>query len=88
MARLRPAFPKSHDQPHVDDLRVLSGMIVFNRNGLRCTEGMRTGQDRLQALEALEVRGKRQCSECSHEHGIFARIMVARPRKAQTRRRS
>ena len=35
MARLRPYFPKSHGAPHVDDRRVLSGIILINRNGLR-----------------------------------------------------
>jgi transposase len=34
MARLRPFLPKSHDRPRVDDRRVLSGIIFFNRNGL------------------------------------------------------
>jgi hypothetical protein len=27
-------------------------------------------------MEALEVSGKRHWSECSHERGIFARMMV------------
>ncbi len=35
MARLQPYFPKSHGRPRVDDRRVLSGIIVVNRNGLR-----------------------------------------------------
>jgi len=35
MARLRPYFPKSHDKPRVDDRCVVSGIILFNRNGLR-----------------------------------------------------
>lgn len=35
MARLRPFFPKSHGRPRVDDLRVSSGIILINRNGLR-----------------------------------------------------
>ena len=35
MARLRPFFPNSHGRPRVDDLRVLSGIIFINRNGLR-----------------------------------------------------
>ena len=35
IARLRPFFPKSHGKPRVDDLRVLSGVIFINRNGLR-----------------------------------------------------
>lgn len=35
MARLRPYFPKSHGKSRVDDRRVLSGIIVVNRNGFR-----------------------------------------------------
>ncbi len=35
MARLRPYFPKSRGRARVDDLRVLSGIIFINRNGLR-----------------------------------------------------
>ena len=35
MARLEPVFSKSHGRPHVDDRRVLSGIIFINRNGLR-----------------------------------------------------
>ena len=35
MARLQPFFPKSHGKQRVDDLCVLSGIIFFNRNGLR-----------------------------------------------------
>ncbi|MEY8827875.1 transposase [Sedimentitalea sp. XS_ASV28] len=34
MARLRPFFPRSHGKPRVDDRRVLSGIILINRNGL------------------------------------------------------
>ena len=35
MARLQPFSPKSHGKPCVDDRRLLSGIIFFNRNGLR-----------------------------------------------------
>ena len=35
MARLKPFFPLSHGVPRVDDKRVLSGIILINRNGLR-----------------------------------------------------
>jgi transposase len=41
MARLQPCFPKSHGRQRVDDRRVLSGIIVVNRNGrrmVRCAE--------------------------------------------------
>lgn len=35
MARLEPYSPRSHGRPRVDDRRVLSGIILVNRNGLR-----------------------------------------------------
>ncbi|EBA18264.1 transposase orfA IS5 family element [Roseobacter sp. SK209-2-6] len=35
IARFEPFLPKSHSKPCVDDLRVLSGIISINRNGLR-----------------------------------------------------
>ena len=33
--RLKPFFPMSHGNPKAEARRVLSGMIVINRNGLR-----------------------------------------------------
>lgn len=38
---LRPFFPKSHGRPHVDDRRVLGGIIFINRNGLRWCAALR-----------------------------------------------
>ena len=35
MPRLQSFFPESLGEPRVDDLRVLSGIIFINRNGLR-----------------------------------------------------
>jgi|GEM_PF-1010183 len=35
MGRLQPYFPQSHGRPQGDDRRVLSGIVFFNRNGLR-----------------------------------------------------
>lgn len=35
MTTLEPFFPKSLGKPRVDDKRVLSGIILINRNGLR-----------------------------------------------------
>ena len=35
MERLQPFFPKSRGKARVDDLKVLSGIIFINRNGLR-----------------------------------------------------
>ncbi|RVT86522.1 transposase [Rhodobacteraceae bacterium CCMM004] len=39
MAELSPFFPTSHGTPRVDDRQVLSGIISFNRNGLRWRGG-------------------------------------------------
>lgn len=36
MERLRPILPLSHGKPSVVDRCELSGIIFFNRNGLRC----------------------------------------------------
>lgn len=35
LARLKPFFPKSHGKPRVEDGRVLSGIILINRNDVR-----------------------------------------------------
>jgi transposase len=35
MARLQPFCPKNHGKPRIDNRRVLSGIIVINRNDLR-----------------------------------------------------
>ena len=79
MARLRPFFPKSHGRPRVDDLRVLSGIIFINRNGLRWCDG-----------EGVNAIGSRECPNGEYgpaktlynrwkrwsDNGVFARIMV------------
>lgn len=64
MAKLSPFFPKSHGEPRVDDRRVLSGIILFNRNGLR----WRDAPMQYSPHETL-------CSRWS-ENGIFARMMA------------
>ena len=67
MARLQPFFPKSHGKPRVDDLRVLSGIIFINRNGLRwCDAPKEYGH-----AKTLYNRWKRWS-----DNGVFARIMV------------
>ena len=67
MARLRPFFPKSHGRPRVDDLRVLSGIIFINRNGLRwCDAPKEYGP-----AKTLYNRWRRWS-----DNGVFARIMV------------
>ena len=35
MRRIRPYFPLSHGVPRVDDRRVISGIVLVIRNGLR-----------------------------------------------------
>lgn len=41
MARLEPFFTKSHGKPRINDRRVLSGIILVNRNGLRWRDAHR-----------------------------------------------
>ena len=65
-ARLEPFFPKSHGKPRVDDCRVLSGIILFNHNGLRwCYAPKEYGP-----AKTLYNRWKRWSDK-----GIFARMM-------------
>jgi transposase len=64
--RLRPFFPKSHGKPRVDDWRVLGGIIVINRNGLRwCDAPWEYGPPK-----TLYNRWKRW-----GDMGVFARMM-------------
>jgi transposase len=66
MVRLRPFFPKSHGKPRVDDMRVLSGIIFINRNGLRwCDAPKEHGP-----AKTLFNRWKRW-----GDLGVFARMM-------------
>ncbi len=65
MARLQPFFPKSHGRPRVDDRRVLSGIIFFNRNGLRWCDAPKE----YDPPKTLYNRWKRWS-----EMGVFARI--------------
>ena len=67
MARLRPFFPKSHGRPRVDDLRVLSGIIFINRNGLRWCDAPRE----YGSAKTLYNRWRHWS-----DNGVFARIMV------------
>lgn len=67
MARLEPFFPKSHGKPRVDDRRVLSGIILINRNGLRWRDAPATYGPH----KTLYNRGKRWSDK-----GIFARMMA------------
>ncbi len=67
MARLEPFFPKSHGKPRVDDMRVLSGIIFINRNGLR----WRDAPSAYGPHKTLYNRWKRWSDK-----GIFARMMA------------
>ncbi|WP_156419290.1 IS5 family transposase [Aureimonas sp. AU12] len=66
MARLRPFFPRSCGRPHVDDQRVLSGIIFANRNGLRWRDAPKD----YGPAKTLYNRWKRW-----GEAGIFVRMM-------------
>jgi transposase len=63
MAKLEPFFPK----PHVDDKRVLSGIIFINRNGLR----WRDAPAEYGSPKTLYSRWKRW-----GEKGIFAQMLL------------
>ncbi|WP_170440224.1 IS5 family transposase [Ruegeria arenilitoris] len=67
IAKLAPFFPKSHGKPRVDDRRVLSGIIFFNRNGLRWRDAPGAYGRHI----TLYSRWKRWS-----EKGIFARMMA------------
>ena len=73
MGRLRPYFPMSRGTARVDDRRVLSGIIFFNRNGLRwCDAPKEYGPHK-----TLYNRWKRWS-----DMGVFARIMEGLTAKA------
>ena len=75
IARLRPFFPKSHGKPRVDDLRVLSGVIFINRNGLRwCDAAGEYGP-----AKTLYNRWKRW-----GDRGVLARMMQGLAAEAAT----
>ena len=67
MARLEPFFPKPHEEPRVDDKRILSGIIFINCNGLR----WRDAPAAYGPHKTLYSRWKRWS-----EKSIFARMMV------------
>jgi len=67
MARLDPFFPKSLGKPRVDDRRVLSGIILINRNSLRWRDAPAVYGPH----KTLYNRWKRWSDK-----GIFARMMV------------
>jgi transposase len=72
MERLKPCFPVSHGGPRVDDKRVLSGIIFFNRNGLRWRDA-----------PAVYGPHKTLCNRWFRwsQKGEFARILLERVRQ-------
>ncbi|MBT9387026.1 IS5 family transposase [Pseudooceanicola sp. CBS1P-1] len=77
MERIRPYFPKSRGRSRVDDLPVLSGIIIINRNGLRWCDAPRE----YGPPKTLYNRWKRWS-----RMGVFARIMEGlASEKADTR---
>lgn len=66
MEPLRPFFPKSHGKAYVDDRRVLSGIVLVNRNGLRWRDALSD----YGAHKTLYNRWKRWS-----EAGVFTRMM-------------
>ena len=75
MARRQPFFPKSHGRARVDDLRVLSGIIFVNRNGLRWRDAPRE----YGPAKTLYNRWKRWSDK-----GVFARMMDGLAAEAAT----
>ena len=67
MARSKPFFPLSHGVPRVDDKRVLSGIILINRNGLRWRDAP-LGYGPHKTLYNRWFRWSRM--------GVFARILL------------
>jgi transposase len=67
MVRLRPFFPRSRGRVRVDDLRVLSGFIFINSNGLRWHDA----PSEYGLPKTLYNRWKRWS-----DMGVFARIMT------------
>ena len=66
MARLQPYFPKSHGTPRVDDRWVLSGIVFFNRNGLRWSDAPKDYGPHKMLYNRWKRRG---------EKGIFLQMM-------------
>lgn len=66
IAWLQPFSPKSHGKPRVDDLRVLSGIIFINRNGLRWRDAPK---------EYGPAKTLYDCWKGWSDKGVFARMM-------------
>lgn len=67
MARLEPVLPKFHSKPRVDDRRLISGIILYNRNGLRWRDAAAVYGPH----KTLYNRWKRWIDK-----GVFARMMA------------
>src|ERR1700755_3532555 len=73
MARISPAFPRSHVKPRVDDRRVISGIIYVIHNGLQWKDAP-PGYGPHKTLYNRFVRWSRR--------GVFERIFLALARPA------
>lgn len=73
MERLRSYFPKSLGRARVDDRRVLSGITLFNRKGLRCCDA----PAEYGPPKTLYNRWKRWS-----DMGVFAQIMMGQTGQA------
>ena len=67
LGKLERFFPKSHGKPRGDDKRVLSGVIIINRNGLRWRDA---------PAEHGPHKTFYSRSERWSEKGIFARMLL------------
>ncbi len=67
MRRLEPCLPKSHGKPHLDDRRILNGIIFVSRNKLR----WRDASKEYGPHKTLYNRWKRWSDK-----GVFAQIMM------------
>jgi transposase len=63
--RLRAFFPKSHGKPRVDDRRVLRGIVLVNRHGLRWRDAPSAYRSHKTLDNRWKLRG---------EKGIFLRM--------------
>ncbi len=79
MGRMKPFFPKRHGKPRVDDRRILSGIILINRNGLRWCDAPKA----YGPAKTLYNRWKRWS-----DNGGFARIMIGLAAESLSTRRS
>ena len=56
MKRIEPFFPLAHGVPHVDDRRVLSGIVYVIRNGLQWKDAPKAYALPYPAIQCVLVR--------------------------------